>query len=111
VYGSELISIRFAPTGLPGCVRVGEEELEHPASARIQRTEKKNAVALHLHVQLVRIARKAISSQRLIICGRAFNVNRNFLRVRSALVRHGQSVIRRICHVANEHYCHVIRVN
>src|SRR5579862_1361522 len=78
VYGSELISIKFAPTGLPGCVWVGEEEeLEHPANASVRRTVENAVADLSRRTQLVRIARKGISSQRLIIFGRASNVNRN----------------------------------
>jgi hypothetical protein len=39
VYGSELIRVKFDPTGFPGCVTVvvvGDDDPEHPANASVR---------------------------------------------------------------------------
>src|SRR5579864_9487171 len=45
VYGSELICVRFAPTGFPGGVGLegveGDDEPEHPISASVHKARKK----------------------------------------------------------------------
>src|SRR6266567_5624299 len=82
VYGSELICVRFAPTGFPGCSTV-EEDPEQPTRASVHNPSRETATALiRKKSTLVSIIQESVCSKKArfercgsIIGGTTANVN------------------------------------